>query len=183
MIKLILGFLDAQLANWPVNFLGLAELQIKNAQDTSIQFPVIYKGKGNPVAVNKMKHVNGWIYHRNTGFSEEDVERGTGKPRIERSYQLITVAMVRKNALGDTVFTPSEFGEILSSQISKTFYKDDNLLSRTFVNDTNYSSFEVHGLEFQGIDYFVPADMVMIRINWTAKFIGDVDCFPTKELC
>lgn len=183
MIKLILDFLDEQLVNWPVNLLGLAEMHIKSVKESDIVYPLIYKGKSKYDAVNEKKNLVGFIYHRNTGFSEEDVERGTGVPRIKRSYQLITVAMVRKNLTKDNVFSASEIGERLATQIASDFFDHPNLLSRVVVNDTIYNSLDVHALEFIGIDLFVPSDMVMIRVNWTATYQADITCFPTIELC
>ena len=184
MIKLILDFLDSKLVNWPVNLLGLAEMHIKSSQDVSIIYPLIYKGRGKYDAVNTMNHIDGWIYHRTDQFSDVDVDRGAANtPRIERSIPFITVALVSRDAANDTVFSASELAETLANQIGSDFFEPENVTSRSVVNDTIYNSKEVHALEFQGIDFFVPSDMVMIRVNWTAKFMGDVTCFPSVELC
>ena len=184
MIKSIIEFLDGTLSTFPVKLLGLAELRFKSAQETDTVFPVVYKGKGKFQAVNEIKNLNGWIYHRTFDFSEENLtEDVPNQPKIARTFPFITVALIPKGALKDDVYSSSDLAQALSNHISLNVFDAPNLISDIFVNDTLYDPIQVAALEFQGIDYFVPADMVLIRVNWSARFEGRVSCFPTVELC
>ena len=184
MIKPVVTYIDIlmeglELFSKQDGFLSLVERKERKG-------PALYVGSGEAKAL-QMDTSKSRSYHRLVGevSSEEAESLLGGGDAVVYTYPMVCVAMAPKNVYNtDDPFIAEKICLNISNTIKNSNIKSlatDMGASSVAVNPGEYNidPRENWGAEFEGYDYKVPSNMVLIRVFYDIVIEGDVACFTT----